>query len=146
MRAVIAIIALVVLGAMGIWGLQASLVNAAEDRTIQNETFVPDAGNVTTLEFSSMNHTWYGDDVTVYDENGTLMNNQTDYLWHPSNGTITTLSGGELAGDAEAKITYTFAQTTESQRQLAQIPNLIPIILALFVFLLPLVMLLKVLG
>lgn len=146
MRAVIAIIALVVLGAMGVWGLEASLASAAEDRTIQNETFTPDAGNVTVLEHSQMNHTWYGDDVTVYDENGTQMTNGTDYQWHPANGTLTTLAGGDLATDSQGKITYSFAQTTEAQRQLAQIPNLIPLVLAVVAFLLPLVLLLKILG
>lgn len=146
MRPVIAIIALVVLGAMGVWGMQASLMAAAEDRTIENETFTPDVGNITTLEYSTMNHTWYGDRVDVYDENGTAMTNETDYLWYPSNGTLRTLAGGDLAADSEGKITYSFAQTTAEQRQLAQIPNLIPLILAVMVFLLPLVMLLKVLG
>lgn len=146
MRAVIAIIALVVLGAMGVWGMQASLVNAAEDRTVQNETFTPNSGNITTLEHSNQNHTWYSDNVTVYDENGTVMDYGDDYLWFQSNGTLKTLAGGQLAGDTEGTVTYSYSQTTEEQRQLAEIPNLIPMVLALLVFLLPMVMLLKVLG
>lgn len=146
MRAVIAIIALVVLGAMGVWGLQVSLMSAAEDTTVQNESFTPDAGNITTLEHSNQDHTWYSENVTVYDENGTLMEYGTDYRWYETNGTLETLAGGGLAGDAFGNVTYAYSQTTEEQRELAEIPNLIPMVLALLVFLLPLVFLLKVLG
>lgn len=146
MRALIAIIALVVLGAMGIWGVQASIITAAEDTTVQNETFTPDAGNITTLEHSNQDHTWYSDNATVYDENGTLMDYGDDYLWYQSNGTLRAVSGGGLDGDTEGKVTYSYAQTTEEQRELAQIPSLIPTILAVLVMALPLVFLLKIVG
>lgn len=146
MRALIAIIALVVLAAMGVWGVQASIMTAAEDRTVQNETFTPDAGNITALEHSTQDHTWYGKNVTVYDENGTLMDYGDDYLWFQTNGTLKTVVGGGLDGDTEGKVTYSYSQTTEEQRELAQIPSLIPTILAVVVFALPLVFLLKILG
>lgn len=42
-----------------------------------------------------------------------------DYQWFESNGTIKTLSGGQLAGDSTANITYEYSQTNRVQQDFA---------------------------
>lgn len=146
MRGVIALIVLVIIGGVAVYGTQATLEDAGDDLIVQNETFTPDAGNVTTLEYSSQNGAYYDDDVTVYDENDSVMSNGTDYEWYASNGTIRTLTGGGLANDSTAKITYEYQQTTQQQRNFTGLLSLIPQGIAALVILVPLVFLLTVLS
>lgn len=132
-RAVVALLALVILSIGGVYATQAALENAGEDHTVTNETWTPDAGNVTTLEESNRDGAYYNTNVTVYDENGTEMDAGTDYEWFVGNGTVKALVGGDLEGDADATITYKFQQTTEEQRALAatlaEIPGMLGLIL-----------------
>lgn len=144
-RVVLAIIAIGVLAMVGTAGLQAALENAGADHTVVNETWTPDAGNVTALDESNRTGAYYAHNATVYDENGTEMDAGTDYEWYVGNGTVEALTGGGLENDSDATVTYSFQQTTAEQRQLAavagQLPRLMGLalplgaLLVLFVFL-----------
>ena len=63
----------------------------------------------------------YDNEVVVYDEGDKLMEPDRDYVWHPSNGTIQTVEGGRLAGDANATISYGYNRPTEGQQGMAKI-------------------------
>lgn len=144
-RVALAFIALAVIATVAVAGLQAGLESAGENELVVNETFTPDAGNVTQLDESNRTGAYYAENVTVYDENGTEMDAGTDYTWFAGNGTVKTLTGGALEGDSDATITYAYQQTTAEQRQMAallgQLPRVIgfalPIgaLFVLFVFL-----------
>lgn len=132
-KAVVAILALVILSVGGVYATQAALEDAGEDELVVNETWTPDAGNVTHLENSNRKGAYYSTNVTVYDENGTEMDAGTDYEWFTRNGTVKAVVGGGLDGDTEATITYAYQQTTAEQRALAgalaNIPSMLGIIL-----------------
>jgi len=130
-RAILAVIAIAILASTAVYGLQAGLETAGEDHTNTNETWTPDAGNVTTLDDSNRTGAYYDKNVTVYDENDTLMDPGTDYEWYPGNGTIKTLTSGGLDNDSDALITYQYQQTTREQRQFARVLSHIPQLMGL---------------
>jgi hypothetical protein len=126
-RAVVSLILLALVAMVGVYGLQAALADAGEDHTITNETWTPDAGNWTTLEESNLTGAYYADDVTVRDENDTVMDDAgADYEWNATDGRVKAVAGGELDGDANASITYEYQQTTEEQRGLAGLVAIMP--------------------
>jgi hypothetical protein len=125
-RIVLMMIALAVFATVGVAGFQAGLENAGEDQLVVNETWTPDAGNVTTLDESNRDGAYYSENVTVFDENETEMEAGTDYRWFGANGTIKALAGGSLDGDSEATVSYSYQQTTETQRSMATILAAIP--------------------
>lgn len=120
MRALIILLAVAMLVLVGAAAANSALTTAGQHETIVNETFTPDSGNITTLNQSNrVDCCIYDRTVTVYDEKGSLAVNQTDYRWYPSNGTIKTLSGGELDGDNSATITYGFSTPTALSKGIA---------------------------
>ena len=127
-RVILAVIGLAILASVAVAGLQVSLEDAGEDFDVTNETWTPNAGTVTTLEESNRNGAYYSEDsaVDVYDENGTEMDEGTDYEWFGANGTVKALTGGGLDGDSSATITYSFQQTTAEQRGMAALLGQLP--------------------
>lgn len=125
-RAVVAIFGLVIVLGIAFSGYQAALSDAGEDIEITNETWTPDAGNVTELDHSNLDHTTYDAEVTVRDENGNLSDAGVDYEWIQSNGTVKALVGGNLEGDASATITYAYQTSTQEQRDVAATLGLLP--------------------
>lgn len=145
-RAVAAIFALVILASMGVYGFEAALESAGEDVTVVNETWTPDAGNVTTLNDSDITGAYYDHNVTVYDENDTLMDQGSDYKWLVSNGSVKAVSGGDLDGDDNATITYGYQETTQQQRDLTAMLGRIPQAIGLVIPVFALVLLFKVVA
>ena len=142
-RAIVAIVGLGVVAMLTLGGIQVGLENAGYEQTVVNETFTPaDAGNVTTLNESNRVGAYYDRNVTVYDENDTQMAHGTDYEWIQDNGTLIPLSGGDLAGDNNGTITYSYEQTTSEQRSLATLMAQFPRALALMLPLLGLILML----
>lgn len=125
-RVILAVLCIGILASMAVVGLQAGLEDAGEDFTVDNETWTPDAGNVTTLDESNRNGAYYGETVDVWDENGNLTEEGADYEWYAGNGTVKALSGGALDGDTSATITYSYQQTTAEQRQMASLLGQLP--------------------
>lgn len=124
---------LALIAAMGITAIQGSLEEAGDDELVENETFTPNAGSVTTLDDSDQANTYYDDEVTVRDSSGTVMEEGTDYEWFVGNGTVKTIQGGALDGEPSANITYGYQETTAQQRgiarTIAQIPRVTGILL-----------------
>jgi len=139
MRIVIMFFVIAIAAAAAPAALSATLDEAGEQTTIDNETWTPSAGSVTTLEQSNLANTDYDDDVVVTGENGNRVYEGDDYVWIEGNGTIKTVTGGELDGDASAEISYGYQQTTAQQRGFAsmfsQIPNVMGLALPLFALL-----------
>lgn len=127
-RIIVGAIALAIMGMMGAVAMQASFNTAGDDVLNEKETFTPDAGNITTLDDSNLNRAYYNssDAVTVTDENGTEMSDPADYEWFSRNGTLKTNTTGDLAGDADANITYGYILLSEEQKQMEQLVFWIP--------------------
>lgn len=149
-RALVAIFALAIVLTAGVMGLQASFENAGSNEVVINETFTPGTGgNVVTLDDSEKSAAFYTSDneTVVYNGSDTEMEEGTDYEWIEQNGTVKVLSGGDLAGDSSAKISYSYQLTTEEQRQWARVMGALPQALGLaFPFFLLVLLLLLVKG
>lgn len=110
-------LALVFIG--GISVVDSAHVTGSPNTAIENETWVPDAGNVTTLSDSNLERAYYDPAATVYDENKTLMDPAGNYTWYQSNGTIEATTGGDLDGDANATISYGYQQASTTSTGIA---------------------------
>lgn len=117
----IALIALAVIIVGGAAAVDSAFVASGEQTTITNESWTPDAGNVTTLNNSHLSGVVYDRNVTVYDENGTEMTASTDYRWFQANGTVKALTGGGLDGDSTANITYGYADVSTPAQNAASL-------------------------
>lgn len=110
----------------GVYAFQAGLADAGQDNVIENETWTPDAGNWTTLEYSQIDNAYYTEEVTVHGNSGDLMVEGTDYEWNASDGRVKAVAGGDLAGGQDATISYGYEQTTKEQRELTGLLALLP--------------------
>ncbi|MDR9431874.1 MAG: hypothetical protein RI568_14405 [Natronomonas sp.] len=128
-RAIVAIFAIVIVGAVSVYALGFAAESAGVNHEIDDETFEPVGGQVTTLDHSNLDHTTYDESVEVYDNNGDLVDPQNDYIWFEDNGTIKTVSGGDLDGENSATIDYAYQTTTDDQRALIGITAMFPTIL-----------------
>lgn len=133
-RILVAIIGLAILAFVGVAGIQASLIEAGDDISVTNETFQsPSAGTVIQLDDSERSNAYYDANVTVYNASDVEMDPGVDYDWIQTNGTLKPLSGGDLAGDADGKITYSYQLTTDEEQRiaglLAQLPRIIGVVL-----------------
>lgn len=120
-RAIVAILALALLLLGGAAAVSDAYESAGQHSEIENESFQPDAGNVTALEHSNLESVFYDHAVRVYGENGQLVDEGADYEWYRGNGTIRTLAGGRLDGDTQADITYGYSTTTDTQTEFASL-------------------------
>lgn len=116
MSRLIALIAVALLVLAGASAIDSTLVQSGDQSSIENETWTPDAGNITILGESQRDGAYYNQTVAVYDENDTEMTANEDYRWFSSNGTVKAIQGGDLDGDSSATITYGYSQTTSEQR------------------------------
>lgn len=115
------LIALLVLGLLvvvGAAGIDAAHQQAGEQFQ-HNESFSPDAGNVTVLDNSNLDGVVYDARVTVKDSNQQKMVSGEDYEWLKTNGTVKTVSGGRLDGESSATINYGYGAPTETQTNIA---------------------------
>jgi len=144
MRILFVFFVIAIVAAASAPAISATLNEAGERTSITNESFTPNAGSVTTLEQSKLDNTVYDDSVTVYDDTNDRVYEGDDYQWFESNGTIKTVTGGELDGDTSATVSYSFQSTTETQRGFAamfsQIPNVMGLALPVFALLMVLVL------
>lgn len=119
--------------------LSNTLDEAGQPNLIGNETWTPNAGSVTQLEYSNLDNAGYDPQVYVADSNGNQVFEPDDYIWFESNGTIKTVVGGKLDGETSAEISYEYDRSTEEQRQwasmLSQIPNVMGLALPIFALL-----------
>lgn len=116
---IVLVVSLALIFGGGVVAINASYASTGEQTTITGEGWTPDTGNVTTLNNSNLETAIYDPAVKVYDENGTRVMAAEDYTWYRSNGTIKALSGGELANDASATITYEYSEPDSSARTVA---------------------------
>lgn len=127
MRAILAFLAIAIFAMVAIQGFSAGLEDAGEDIAIVNETWTPDAGNVTTLDDSKIADAYYADTVTVRNAtSGAELDAGTDYEWFAGNGTVKALKGGELDGKSSALIAYEYQLPTETQQEFAALLGLVP--------------------
>lgn len=128
MRAILAIVGIALFSMIAIMGFNAALADNQQRTDITNESFTPDAGNVTELQDSRLDAATYDDDsnVTVYNASDVEMTEGTDYEWFQENGTLKTLSGGDLEGDATANVSYGYDRPPADQVMLSQVLSQIP--------------------
>jgi len=134
-RAVIAFVVLAILAVAGTAVFGAALDSGGVSERVANESFTPDAGNVTQLDESGRSDAIYADTVTVRDANDSVVEAGSDYEWIASNGTVRALAGGELANDSTASITYEYNRISQDRRDLtgllAQTPRIVGLLLPL---------------
>jgi|APHM01.1.fsa_nt_gi hypothetical protein len=132
MRLALLALALVVLAAGGVTGMEAALDDAGPQTEITDEQFTPSAGTVQQLDESNRDGATYSESVSVADENGTQSVAGTDFVFFSQNGTIKPLTGGNLDGDSSATVSYSFREPTDTQVGFAttfsQIPAVLPLI------------------
>lgn len=130
---------LLLIAAVGTYALEASLEDAGTPKQVYNESFNASGAADTVLELNNSNisRAYYDENVTVWNDSTTQMDRGTDYEWFVGNGTIKPLSGGDLAGDANATVTYGYTLTTETHQSmatiLAQLPRVVGLIAPVFV-------------
>jgi len=124
-RLLLAAVAISFLVAGGIAAVDAGVQETGEKVTVDSESFMPAAGAQTVLNQSELDGVRYYrvENVTVLDENSTVMVPGEDFVWHQENGTLTTTAGGRLAGDASATITYGFTLTSDTEQALAEVSS-----------------------
>lgn len=142
-RAIVAILAIVLLVGVSIFAYQAAIAEAGEDTVVTNESWTPTAGSVTQLDNSNQEGAYYGNDTTVFDSTDSLMDRGADYRWFADNGTVKAVAGGDLDGESSATISYTYQQTTAEQRGLFNLATQMPNVLAALIPLLGVALLLK---
>lgn len=125
-RAVVAIMGIVLVGGVAVWGLQAAAADAGAKTTIEEETFTATAGEVSALEHSNLNNTYYSETVTVRDGNNDRVDPGEDYVWFANNGTLKVVTGGELDGTSGPSITYSYQTNTADQQALIGITSMLP--------------------
>jgi hypothetical protein len=117
---VLAFIMVAVLLSAGLFAADAAFTEAGEDKSNINETFQnPTAGDVLQLDDSEVTGAFYDNETIVYNDSTVEMSAGTDYEWIQDNGTLRPLAGGELAGDTNGTISYSYDETTAEQRGLA---------------------------
>lgn len=115
---IVAVIALALLVVGGTAAIDAAETQSADQFSVQNESWTPDAGNWTTLDDSNLD-VRYSDRVTVRDENDTRMFRSDDYEWNSTDGRVKAVDGGRLENDSAANISYDYAKPTPFQESLA---------------------------
>jgi len=128
-RIVLAAMALAIVGMMGLVAVDASLEANGDRKVIDNETFTPNPGNLTTLSDSKIEEARYNNTVRVWNDSEVEMEAETDYEWYSDNGTLKTIAGGRLAGDSQGNITYGYLLLTEEQAEMEALVTLIPTII-----------------
>lgn len=111
----LAVVGIVILLLVGVAAIDQAAFSVGDPDAI-NETFTPSAGSVTQLDQSERDGVDYGESVVVKDENRTLASDGTDYTWNATNGTVRTLSGGILDGDANATVEYEYRVLSEPEQ------------------------------
>lgn len=110
-----------ILAISGIYAVNSSFEDAGVDGEITGERFDgPAGGGLVSLEQSNRQNVFYRGTVTVYNENGNLTVEGTDYIWHQDNGTLEVLAGGELDGVNNAEIDYGYDVPTVERREAAE--------------------------
>jgi hypothetical protein len=126
-RVVGVFLALAILAATAVFGIQGALAGAGDRQQIDGETFTPVVGSAVSLERSNLGaDVYYNDSVAVVDENGDTAYEGRDYRWLERNGTIVALAGGNLDGDSSATVDYDYRRTTQTQQELAALASQVP--------------------
>lgn len=146
MRLIIVFIAIAVVAMGATVGIQATLEANQTTTSIDNETWTPDAPNITELQDSNLDGADYNDTVTVRNSSDVVMSNQTDYEWIEHNGTVRALSGGDLDGEPSANISYGYDRPPEDQLEMAHVIAHIPMVGGLMLLFVPFLFLLKLMG
>lgn len=121
LKQAVALVAVAAILLTGVAAVNASYESAGPHTDIQNESWTPNAGSTTSLDHSNVDSVFYDETVVVQNASGVHSTDGVDYEWYPSNGTIKTLSGGNLDGETTATITYGYSTPTHLQRQLASL-------------------------
>jgi hypothetical protein len=122
MERLIALIAIALLVVVGAQAVDQSVRATNPVTTVENESFVPDGGNVTALDDSELANAQYNSTADVYvNDSGTTVavNSSGNYTWIQDNGTVRTTDQSYLDGFSSANTTYGYVTVSDRQRGLA---------------------------
>lgn len=116
-----AAVALIVAG--GVAAVDQGIAETGQQASFSEKFNPPSSQAVTVLDQSQLDSVRYFSvqNVTVTGNTGTLMIPGEDFEWNRNNGTITTLSGGRLAGQSSANISYGYRITADNQKAVGQL-------------------------
>lgn len=93
---------------------------AQHPETITNETLVQQVGTWQLVSKSTQQFTaGFQENVTVYNATGTKLTEGTDYRWNQTDGTIYFENTASTTDGANANITYTYYENTESVKTIS---------------------------
>lgn len=116
---IVALVAVAILLVSGAVATSAAFTESGEQTAVESESFTPDAGNITVLDDSNFPNAIYANDVVVRNSAGARMAPGEDYVWFDENGTVGTVTGGDLDGEQSASITYSYSEPSENSRGIA---------------------------
>jgi hypothetical protein len=111
--------AFVLVGVLGIaWAVSAEYQNAPETNyTVTGEEVIADVGNTSTVDAPDYALRFW-DNETVYDSDGNVLVEGSDYEWNATTGTITWLSSTTYSDGETMTVDYAFVGKTEQARTL----------------------------
>lgn len=136
MRLILLPFGLLVIAIVGVAMLQSGLITGGDDVTVSDEAWTPQTGTFVDLNDSRQANTYYENSTIVYNttnNNDTLQEQGTDYIWNETDGTIQAVAGEGLDGATDANITYAYQETTAEEERIAQLlvqlPRIVGVIL-----------------
>lgn len=115
-RLIITAVAVALLVAGGVAAVDLGVAETGQQESVSESFTPPTTSGTTVLNQSQLDGVRYFpvENITVTDENGTLMVPSEDFAWDRPNGTVETLAGGRLAGDSSANIEYGYRLTSDT--------------------------------
>lgn len=92
--------------------------------SVENESVTVDHGNVTAVD-PPHEALGFEPNATVFNESGAELVNETDYTWHPSNGTVEWFNTANTTDGETATITYEFTARTERTRGINRVMSVL---------------------
>lgn len=115
-----AVLAIVI--AVGFVAISAAFTASAVPHTVTNETLTQDVGNWTPVD--EQDAIEYQDNETVYNATDTQLVDGTDYEWNTTNGSVYWYDTASTTDGADATISYTYLEPSESTNAVASLLSL----------------------
>jgi len=101
-------------------GTGAAYTDAVETTAVTNESITVDYSASTPVDATG-EAVAFNSTVTVFNDSAVELVNETDYTWHPSNGTVTWNDTGNTINGETATISYEYDAHTDETESVAAV-------------------------